>query len=1143
MPGVTDAAVVRIETPNGGARLEAHVAVPPGATSPSAEAVRAYAAHHLPDVMVPSLVAVMPQLPLGASGKVDRAGLPVLAHTQAAPARVAASAEETILCEAMASALGIPEVGPKDNFFALGGDSLRAIHVVAQARSHGLDCSVARLYAMPTAFELTQIVREAPASNAAISTLPGDVVLPMVSGVWFPLSSAQSTLLFMSEADPNYEVYVTTLRLSGPFQIRSLQEAVQAVVDRHPFLRLSIDPLGLPEPVQRVLEQARASVDVHDLRGCGELDQTQVLQSFIAAERCKRFDWTQAPQLRVTIHRWTENEFQLTLADPSMDGWCVATVLSEIVTGYGGRMQGAVPAPVLAPANFRAFVELERQTMVDPATHAYWLGVLERAAESIAPADEMQPSARIARRHLMRLPSALRNGLDATARRAGSTLRNVLLAAHTVALWRLRGRSGGLVCVEVTGRLEVPGGDQDLGVYNNIVPLELDFAPVSWLQMVGRVAAAELVMLPHRRFPHARLRTLAGAPLADAVFVHTEFRPYRNLEEGPVRLVNIEATDQTYVPLTAHFTLDPLSDDLGVLIDYDASVYGDSAVTGYAQALHSALTELALRPYSGLVPDLPLISSRKTGSVEWSVVATIGVQARRHPDAIAVEHGQQQLTYRMLDEKSACVAGALVARGLGPEDLVALDLSFGTAMIIGMLGCMKAGAAFVPLDSDAPSDRAQAILASARPALVLRDGGRSEPDAGAPGRLSLAEALAAPPIQPRAQVGDSLAYVLFTSGSTGLPKGVAISWTALSAYLRWAAGAYAFQQGRGAAVVTGADVDMSVTPLFCPLLLGRRVVLAERPGDIEALQRLAADPDLGVLKLAPAHLDALAAAQALPPHTGWPAQLILGGEDIASRHLEMLTGAPCSVVNEYGPTETTVGCMAAWLPDGERQPGCVTLGRPTAGAHIRLVDALGSEPPTGIPGQITVSGPQVARGYLDDPQRTANAFRPAGGGQREYYTGDYAVLDQTGQLRYMGRADRQAKIRGRRVELGDVESKIREFRGVAAAVCLPVRLADGRVVLGACVAARSMAVEPVALRAALAARLPGPLVPARIVVIDAMPITAAGKLDHRRLQQLLATAPEQSWMAPLVNEVLAMSEADVEVLLRQRAKAESMNEY
>lgn len=1140
LDGIADAAVTLVRTADGAAHLEAHVSAVDPAAPPSPGALRAAVAALLPAVMVPAHVAVGGPLPVSASGKLDRARLPVLANALARPWAQAepASQLERRLCEVLAVALGRAAVAPDQSFFDLGGDSLRAIRAVAEARACGLTVSMALLYEAPTARALASklanvgVTRDmAPASPPSIAT---DATNGEGDGIAFPLSSAQSALLFLSESEPDYEVYVTSLRLQGRFDGTALHVALQACVDRHAFLRIVYDPLAAPEPLQRALPRAQAALAAHDLRTLTAGERVAAIEAFINSERRRPFDWTCAPMLRASAHRLTEDQFQITLSYPTLDGWCTATLLAELVETYSLLLEGAPIDTGSAPALHRTFVRLEREAATSPVTQAYWRRVLGRAAEGLAShARSNGASRRVARRRVEKFAGDIRDRLERIARLAGTNLRSVLLAAHASALWRLRGRRGGLVFVETTGRPEVAGGDAALGLYNNIVPIEIAHGRDSWLKLVAAAHAGELAMLPHRRFPYTSLRALAGGSVADAVFVYTDFRPYRRLLNGPVTLLDIIATDQTYLPLTAHFTLDPLGPGLWLIVDYDAAAYDEVEVGGYIEAVRAAVSALTSRPYDAFdiappPPPPPLWSE------PLSLVAAFGAQARRAPDAVAVEQGSSQLSYSALDIASGSVAGALRRRGLGPESIVALDLNWGPALLIGVLGCLKSGAAFLPLDRSAPPARRAGILATVRPAIILSDQCSGLDGVVAPG-LAFADAIAAPPEGGRNDWPDTLAYVLYTSGSTGRPKGIAVGRHALSAYVEWAARAYAFDRGRGAGLVTAADVDLTLTALLCPLVRGARVTFATAPGCIADLKAFAGDPDLGVLKLTPSHLDALAAAWEPISPQRWPAELVLGGEDVAPRHGALLGDLDCDVINEYGPTEATVGCMASRLTPAQRRAGRADLGEAIGGTRIDLVDALGQVPLDGLPGEIAVAGPQLARGYLDDPARTATAFRPDPAGHgRLYHTGDLAVRTSQGALRFVGRADRQAKVCGRRVELGEVEAILLARADVAAAICMMIEGPDGRVVLGACVACRAgTQLDPRQLRADLAKEVPDALVPSRIVVTDTIPLTPAGKTDLGRIAELLR-APEPDGLEALLGRIEAMTDAEAEAMLTAR---------
>ncbi len=487
-------------------------------------------------------------------------------------------------------------------------------------------------------------------------------------------------------------------------------------------------------------------------------------------------------------------------------------------------------------------------------------------------------------------------------------------------------------------------------------------------------------------------------------------------------------------------------------------------------------------------------------------------RVRRTPDAIAVEDGTRSLSFSVLHRRVDALAQVLLARGAGPERRVAVLSPRTVDLMVALLAVVRAGAAFVPLDPAHPAARHRAILEDSGATLILAAPGTPAGPAG-PAVLCTderpvdgARRIPLPAVHP-----EHAAYVMYTSGSTGTPKGVVIPYRALLRYLDWAVQAYG---GAGPTPLpTSPAFDLTLTALFVPLLGagGVHLVPDDAPG---ALTRVLRTRRWALAKLTPSHLTALR-AQWTVDGTGSPeiGVLVVGGEALHARHLEGWQAA--GVFNEYGPTEATVGCCVHQVRPGD--PADVPIGAPLPYARIDLDPG----------GELLVGGGAVARGYLNRPGVTASRFvpDPAGRGARRYRTGDLASRDGGGPLRYHGRADRQLKLRGFRVEPGDIETALRAAPGVADAAVIP---GPGRThLVGYVVAEPGARLDPERLRAHLAERLPGYLVPARVVELPALPLTGNGKVDHDRLPAAHATAR----LAAAVDRLDALTESDAMRLL------------
>jgi nonribosomal peptide synthetase protein BlmVI len=486
----------------------------------------------------------------------------------------------------------------------------------------------------------------------------------------------------------------------------------------------------------------------------------------------------------------------------------------------------------------------------------------------------------------------------------------------------------------------------------------------------------------------------------------------------------------------------------------------------------------------------------------------LAAQAARSPDSVAAEDDRGALTFGQLHRRADGLAQVLLAMGAGRERTVAVHSGRTVELIIALLAVVRSGAAFVPVDPAQPAARQQSIIRDSRACLVLSDG--ATPLLGGPPRVLISARPAAgagrralPAIHP-----DQAAYILYTSGSTGTPKGVVISHRALSLYLDWAAARYGC--AGPALLPTSPAVDLSLTALFVPLLVGGSVRLVG-DDDLARLAELLRARHWALLKLTPTHLSGLEAMWTASPAAAGPAAgldtLIVGGEALRRGQVRRWLDGPGqpAVYNEYGPTETTVGCCVHEV--GPADPDAVPIGAPVPHASAALLAGEQAAGP-GEPGELLIGGGAVARGYLGRPALTAASFvpDPAARGARRYRTGDLASRDGRGRLSYHGRLDRQLKIRGHRVEPGEVESALRSAPGVAGAAVHGEPAAGRMRLVGYVVPRPGARLAATAVRAYLAERLPAYLVPSRLSVLPALPMTASGKTDYASLRAAAAVA-------------------------------------
>lgn len=598
-PGVADAAVVAVDRGRGMV-LSAYV-VPAASGSVDPARLRAGLRTQVPAQLVPAEVTLVDALPVTASGKLDRRALP----TPAIPAARATEAHDadgdpirSLLQQLWRTHLDRESVGPDEDFFALGGDSILAVRLVGAARERGLALTVTDLMRDRTISALADLLSAGgDASEVDGRTLPFQLC-PEAAGEpglqdAYPISAGQRALLFQQDVNAGYEVYLTSLEVHAPLDRAVLEAAIRDLCRRHPYLRSSFAMTRYAEPVQLVHAELPAPFEVVDVTALTAEEQSAATRSWIAAERRRRFDTATGPLVRFAAHDLGER-FRLSVSSFALDGWCDATVLTELLTDYAARRSGTDTAAGLsAPrADYRDFVAAERAALAGPEHRRFWrLELAGRTPTLVATSQDAEPDP-VARRLPVPLSEALAARLRERAAQWGTGLKHVLLAAHLAVVGELTGRTEVVTGLQFNGRPEMADGDRVVGMFNNILPLCVTLPGTGWAELARTAARAELRVAPHRRFPLAELqRRFGGADLFDTLFVYTHFHAYRRM--AGIEVSGLQAPDQTYIPLTAHAHVDAWTGELGLALDFDPRAFGAQRVAEVGERYAQALADIA----------------------------------------------------------------------------------------------------------------------------------------------------------------------------------------------------------------------------------------------------------------------------------------------------------------------------------------------------------------------------------------------------------------------------------------------------------------------------------------------------------------------------------------------------------------------
>lgn len=969
----------------------------------------------------------------------------------------------------------------------------------------------------------------------------------------YPTVPMQQGMLFHSLMDQNKSMYLGQIgyTLTGPLQTGLMREAWQAVMARHAVLRTVFVGLESAQIQQLVLSQVELPWIEQDWRGLGEAEQAERLEEFRERDKRLGFDVSKAPLMRMAIFRIGESRYRVlwTFFMGLFDGWSLPIINDELFTCY--RALCASQTPLLpAPQSYDRYVAwLAGKDRV--AAQDFWHGQIEGVHGATPLRIDTLPVE--SGRHgglinQLRLSESVSTQLNELARQTQTTMNVVMQAAWSYLLHRYSGDATVVFGATVSGRpAELSGVEQMLGLFINTLPVRVDFEPrQSLAQLLKSLHHGNSLRNDYSYLPLAEIQAIGGVAAGTSLFdTQLVFQNYP-LEQVMARQSDKAAellVEAVQVQEQTNFTLGVVVSyhrQLAVAIQYRAEQFADATIERLLGHLDQILTCMARGGAEQSVEELPLLghAERDLLTLSWNDTATASpldvcvhtlfeAQVERTPQATALAYGDQNLTYRELNERANQLAHYLIEQGVSPDAPVGLCVERSPDMVIGLLGILKAGGAYVPLDPAYPASRLAFMLGDCATSIVVTQerfqpllGGDAKHDllsldAPATRELLAVRSRANPSV--KALEPDALAYVIYTSGSTGTPKGVMVSHRNVVNYLSYAVAEYA-RQITGSVVSLSLSFDATVTALFVPLLVGaRQILLPDDDRVIQALDRQLFEQQEPLLfKLTPAHLDALSRI-AIPDHTSLVSHvLVVGGEQLTEPAVHALTRVlpHAVIVNEYGPTEATVGCSTHFISDrhtySDDLRGNVPIGRPMANTRLYVLDSQRNVLPVGVVGELYVGGAGVARGYLNQPALTTERFvadpfvvEPRA---RLYRTGDLVRWLDDGNLEFIGRADAQVKIRGYRIELGEIESLLCRALDVRAAIVLAHADPDGDKRLVAYVVGnevvgsddeRERRIET--YRQHLQATLPAHMVPDVYVLLDAFPMTRNGKVDRRSL--------------------------------------------
>ncbi|PRY45203.1 non-ribosomal peptide synthetase [Umezawaea tangerina] len=1030
---------------------------------------------HLPNHLVPDQVVVLDALPLTPNGKVDRKALPDPTPVAAAEHAPPSTPAEELVAGIWADLLDRPGIGVHEDFFTVGGHSLLATRL-----THRLTTALGATVALRLVFDhptIAELARALPTTATAPEPIPVLDRVPEADGTLvLPASAAQQRLWFLCRLDPraNLAYHITgAAEIDGPLDVGVLRAALRATAERHESLRTSLREIDeevvqvvSPDPVVRLTE-----FDTPDWA------------PVVEAEAARPFDLAAGPLVRAVVVRTSPDRHVLLLSLHHVvsDGWSVDLLLREVTDHYVRlAADPASPAPPPAAVQYTDFAQWRR----NPGDLEFWRDHLAGSTPLDLPTDRPRPP------HQTHVGASVPVALPAHGV-GGTTAFTTLATALGVLLTKLTGQPGVTIGTPTAGR-DHPDSTGLIGLLVNTVPLHLRTTPRDTLASVLQATHRSVLGLQQHEVPFERLvqelapaRDQSRSPLFQVMLAVNSAPPAYRLPGMVVRPlpVPVRATQFDLV-----LQVEERPDAVTGSLVYNTDLFDHSTMALFAERLTLVLDLLATAPQTPLAEldvrtpaERELVAALDTGhpaDVPTACVhELVEAQVDRTPDAIALRATDTTLTYRELDALANRLAHHLRERGIGPGTLVGVRLPRTSRMVVAILGVLKAGAAYVPIDPAYPAERVRFILDDTNaPLLITED------------TYALSDVDTRPVATARP---DDLAYTIYTSGSTGLPKGVMIEHRQTSAMLDWAVRVFPPEVLAETLAATSICFDLSVYEIFAPLVSGGAVTLA--PNNALDLIHSADDyRHVTLVNTVPSVARELLAADAVPPraHT-----MNLAGEPLPPELVRELHAHPVihALHNLYGPSEdTTYSTHAVTDPAHDRTP----IGRPVDGTRAHVLDAALRPVPLGAVGELYLAGLGITRGYHDRPALTAERYLPNPHGPgRLYRTGDLVRWRPDGHLDYLGRTDNQVKLRGHRIELGEIETALRGQDSVSDAA---VAVKGDRLV--------AYVVGNVDNQA-LATRLPNHLVPDQVVELDALPLTPNGKVDRNALPDPTPVAP------------------------------------
>jgi amino acid adenylation domain-containing protein len=1132
---VSQSVVIAKADQTGSNRLIAYVVV--GKTYQKQELLT-YLRSKLPDYMIPSVIMELESIPLTANGKVDKRALPQVDQSSDKQYIAPRNKTEKALAEIWQQLLEIEQIGIDANFFELGGHSLLAMRVISQVgKTLDIELKVKDLFQNPSIRQLAFYVSK----QSQGLLLPA--IDKQIRPEQIPLSFSQERLWFIDQLEGSVQYHIpAVLHLKGKLNQRALNQSFQQIVNRHEVLRTVIRQ-AQGQPYQQINPVAETIVQTIDAKALTPQERQTLIKSLIN----KPFDLSQDLMLRADLLELGEEDHLLvvTMHHIASDGWSGPLIVKELTSFYQAYNQDQIPQSEPLAIQYADYAIWQRQNIQGQLLEKkleYWKQKLQQAEPIELPLDYPRPAVQSIQGAVkaFTLDTNLGKAIKQLSQNSNTSMFMTLLTAFKVLLHRYSNQHDITVGTPIAGRQQMET-EPLIGFFVNTLALRSELkADQSFQELLDQVRTTTLEAYEHQEIPFEKVvetvvkqRDLSRSPLFQVMFVYQNTPEMPKLELGELDLsmdTSVAASSKFEITLTMHESNEGLEGSL----EYCTDLYSESTIERMQSHFVALLKSITTDPKTQ-IGELEMLSSeeqtqlletfnqtKKSYPQDQTIVELFEQQVKRSPQATAIIFEDQILSYQELNEKSNQLAHYLKAKGVKPETLVPICLERSVEMMIGILGILKSGGAYVPIDPQYPQDRMAYMLNDCNSAFLLTTEKHTIKSQNVIQQINLKTTWKQIESYPNSNLKSeaklkNLAYVIYTSGSTGKPKGVMNQHSGLLNRLLWAQDYYKLSVEDKVLQKTTFCFDVSVWELLWPLISGSQLIFAKPEGhkDQQYLKQIIEEQKITMLHFVPSMLEVFL-TDINPSECPSLKKVLTSGEALKPSQVklfkEKLPGT--ELHNLYGPTEAAIDVTYWSLPEKKKKIKLVPIGKPVSNTQILILNSANKLVPVGCEGEIHIGGIQVARGYLNNETLTKEKFiiNPFDKSRRLYKTGDKGRWLSDGNIEYLGRIDDQLKIRGFRIEPGEIESAIAGSKLTKQSVVIARADQSGSKRLIAYVVGNKM-YQKQELMNYLRSKLPDYMIPSVIMELTSIPLTANGKVDKRALPEAEQSSDKQ-FIAP-----------------------------